>query len=127
MAAPGAACPPPIPGQTESQRLKPGFDRATDIVYGVALNGARDGQKARFRVIHVYKGPLTPGTVIKAVPTHGFDPPPCLGMIQLRPPAVAKGDYGVVAFNRHAPALNFIERGTLKLAFDEGWIRSANR
>lgn len=75
VAGPAAACPPPVPGQTESQQLKPAFDDATDIVYGVVLKGARDGQKARFEVIHVYKGMLTAGQVIEAVPTYGFDPP----------------------------------------------------
>lgn len=128
IAASVAACPPPMPGQTESQRLKPAFDDATEIVYGVVLKGARDGQKARFKVIHVYKGALTLGSVIEAVPTYGFDPPPCLGMMQLPyPPSVAKGEYGVVGFKTHSPALNFINRWTLKLAFDEGWIRSASR
>ena len=117
-----------MPGQTESQRLKPAFDNSTEIVYGVVLKGAREGRKARFRVIHVYKGTLTPGSVIEALPTYGFDPPSCLGMMQLPyPPSAAKGEYGVVAFNNHDPALNFINPWTLKLAFDEGWLRSAAR
>jgi hypothetical protein len=125
VAAPSAACLPTMPGQTESQRLGAAFDRSTEIVYGVVLKGARDGQKARFKVIHVYKGTLKPGSVIEAVPTHGFDPPPCVAMPY--PPSAAKGEYGVVAFNIHYPALNFIDPSTLKLAFNEGWIRSAVR
>lgn len=125
MAAPAAACPPPIPGQSEVQRLKPGFDASSDIVYGVVLKGARDGQMARFQVLHVYKGSFKPGSIIQAAPTYGFDPPPCLGMTQPPPPRVARGEYGVVAFDRRRPALNFVDRWTLDLAFKEGWIRSA--
>jgi len=118
------ACPPPIPGLTEAQRLKPGFDAATDIVYGVVIKGARDGQKARFKVIHVYKGVLTPGMIVEAVPDYGFDAQ-CLGMIQPPPPSASKGEYGVVAFNSRSPALTFVDALTLKVAFEEGWIRSA--
>jgi hypothetical protein len=120
------ACPPPIPGLTEAQRLKPGFDAATDIVYGVVVKGAHSRQKARFKIIHVYKGALTPGTVIEAVPDYGFDAQ-CLGMIQPPPPSAAKGDYGVVAFNGRSPALTFIDPWTLRVAFKEGWIQSARQ
>ena len=127
LSAPAAGCPPPIPGQTETDRLKPGFDRSSDIVYGVVLKGAREKQKARFKVLHVYKGSLAPGSIVQAVPTYGFDPPPCLGMIQPPPPRVEKGNYGVVAFHSSQPALNFIDQRTLELAFSEGWIHSARR
>lgn len=123
-AGPALACPPPLPGQTESERLKPAFDSATDIVYGVVLKGARDGEIARFKVIHVYKGRLLAGQVIDAVPTYGFDPVPCVEFPY--PPSAGKGTYGVVAF-RLSPALNFIDERTLRLAFQEGWIRSAQR
>lgn len=124
LAGPALACPPPLPGQTESQRLKPAFDSATDIVYGVVLKGARDGKMARFKVIHVYKGRLLAGQVIDALPTYGFDPVPCLDFPY--PPSAPKGAYGVVAF-RQSPALNFIDERTFRLAFKEGWIHSAQR
>jgi hypothetical protein len=127
VAAPAAACPPPIPGQTETERLKPGFDAATDIVYGVVLKGARDGQKASFKILHVYKGALTPGAIVRAKPSYGFDPPPCLGMIQAAAPRVAKGEYGVVALGHDRAFLNFVDPNALNLAFREGWISSARR
>jgi hypothetical protein len=127
LAAQVAACPPPLPGQTETERLKPAFDAAADIAYGVVLKGARDGQVASFKVLHVYKGTLTPGSVVHGKPSYGFDPPPCLGMMQLPPPRAVKGETGVIAFDGRQPFLNFINKNAMDLAFSEGWIRSARR
>ena len=128
VSAPSAACLPDMTGQTEAERLRPAFDRSTDIVYGVVTRGGREGHPAQFRVIHVYKGNLTPGTVIRAEPSLGFDPPPCLGFTIPAPPLRAyRGQYGVIAFRAGYPALNFIDENTLQLMFRENWIRSASR
>lgn len=127
ITAPAGACLPPAIQQTETERLRPAFDASTDIVYGVVTRGARAGQLAHFRVIHVYKGNLAPGAVIRAVPTDGFDPPPCLGMMQMPPPRAYEGQYGVIAFHAGSPALNFMTQYSLELMFREGWIVSAGR
>ncbi len=127
LALPAAACPPPIPGQTEAERLKPGFDGSTDIVYGVVLEGAREGRLASFKILHVYKGSLAPGAIVRARPSYGFDPPPCLGMIQPRPPRAVRGQYGVVAFDHRREYLNFIDGNALNLAFAEGWLQRVGR
>jgi hypothetical protein len=119
------ACPPPIPGQTEAEYLRPIFDRATDVVYGVVTRGARHGRLADFRVIHVYKGSVAAGTIIRAAPSYGFNPPPCVTFPE--PPRVAAGQYGVVAFGRDHPYLHFVSGHDLQIMSREGWILSARR
>ncbi|HEX8640296.1 MAG TPA: hypothetical protein VF704_03975 [Allosphingosinicella sp.] len=119
------ACPPPIPGQTDAEYLRPIFDRTTDIVYGVVTRGARDDELAQFRVIHVYRGSLSPGTVIRAAPSYGVDPPACVAFPY--PPRALAGQYGVVAFRSDRPHLNFVSDHDLQIMFREGWIVSARR
>ena len=128
ISAPALACLPPLYDQTEAQRLKPDFDWATDIVYGVVLKDASGAQTAPFKVLYVYKGGLSPGQIIDAVPSHGFDPVPCTGIAGNSSRQLARtyrGQYGVVAFDARVPALHFLENHVLELAFKEGWIRSA--
>lgn len=127
MAAPVGACLPSAIQQTETERLRPAFDASTEIVYGVVTRGARAGQLAHFRVIHVYKGNLAPGAIIRAVPTDGFDPPLCLALMQAPPPRAYRGQHGVIAFRADFPALSFLNQNNLDLMFREGWIASARR
>ena len=70
---------------------------------------------------------IHPGAIVRARPSYGLDPPPCLGMIQAPPPRVAKGEYGVVALGHDRAFLNFVDPNALNLAFREGWIRTARR
>lgn len=126
-AAPASACLPPPPGLSEEQRLKPGVDASTDIVYGVVTRRATTDRAGTFRVIHVYKGSLSPGAIIQGRASHGFDPPPCLGMLGLREPIAERGEYGVIAYSERFPYFNFINGYALDLMFKQGWIKSARR
>jgi hypothetical protein len=75
-------------------------------------------------VLHVYRGRARKGETIAAPPGWGHPVPFCVGMMG---PASAKpvGAYGVVAFTRSTPELNFIEPRHVQLMIREGWIRSA--
>lgn len=63
------ACPPPPRGYaqpTHEQLLKRSLSGATDILYGVIVQGAAPGQPARFRIVHVYRGSRRKGDTIEA-------------------------------------------------------------
>lgn len=121
------ACPPPPPGYvqpTHEQLLQRSLSGATDIVYGVITRPAASGKPARFKVLHVYRGAHKKGETIDAPVGWGHPTPMCVGMMG---PAPAKplGAYGVVAFARHAPQLEFIAPEDVQLMIRKGWIRSA--
>jgi hypothetical protein len=121
------ACPPPIPGMpdppvpTALERAR-AIGSAANIVYGIVTR--EDGSRpARFRIIHVYKGPLRPGAVIEAYPGWGLDAPVCSGMIQ--PPPAERGTAGVIWFGPDHPEMNFVGDRDLETLFREGLIQSA--
>ena len=126
IAVPAAACPPPIPGAVEPPpRPKAEVARSiaswsTEIAYGVVTNDG--GDRPRFKIIHVYKGALKPGQVIRPRVSWGFDRPPCFGMSN--PPPVSKGDYGVIAYSTE-PELSFVPDDILTEMFKTKLIVSA--
>jgi hypothetical protein len=123
--APASACLPPPPGWVEpsqEEQVRAAARWSTDIVYGVVVRGS-DREPERFRVIHVYKGSLRPGTVLRVSRGWGLNPPLCHGMLD--PPPVMRGEYGVIFFNSDRPELNFLSDEELELMFSEGLIRSA--
>lgn len=128
-AAPALACLPPPPGTPEPPTPTPEeqargiFNFSTDIVYGVVTGVDQDEGRARFKILHVYKGALKPGTTVSVELTWGFDAPPCLIS---PPPPPAKGDYGVIAF-RDTPALHYLGDQRLGILFDQGLLQSARR
>jgi hypothetical protein len=122
-----SACPPPPPGYvqpTHEQLLQRSLSGATDIVYGVITKPAASGEPARLKVLHVYRGARQKGETIDAPVGWGHPTPMCVGMMG---PAPAKplGAYGVIAFARHAPQLEFIAPEDVQLMIRRGWIRSA--
>jgi len=121
------ACPPPPPGYvqpTHEQLLKRSLSGATDILYGVIVEGAAPGQPARFRIVHVYRGSRRKGDTIEAPVGWGHPTPVCAGMMGAAP-ARPPGAYGVIAFARHAPQLDFIQADDVQLMIRRGWIKSA--
>ena len=121
------ACPPPPPGwvpPTHEQMLERSLSGATDIAYGVITRPAAAGAPASFKVLHVYRGTLKKGQTIEAPVGWGHPTPVCVGMMGAAPP-LAKGAYGVIAFARHAPLLEFIKPNDVQLMISRGWIRSA--
>ena len=96
----------------------------TDIVYGVITRSGARGEPSLFKVIHVYRGTAAKGDIIEARPGLGHPTPFCAGMMG---PAYAKpvGAYGVVAFKRSDPYLDFIEPKNVQLMIRNGWIKSA--
>ena len=127
ISSPALACLPPPSGTGEEARLDAMLERTTDVVYGVVVRGARGERNARFRVIHVYRGDYRPGDVIAAPASLGFDPPPCLDFtIAAAAPRANRGQYGVIGFDRRAPALHFIQPHTLEEMFDLGLLVRAN-
>ena len=125
LGAAARACPPALPG--EAPRALNDLERAQaiaaspNIVYGVVTRSA--GWSARFRIIHVYKGPLRPGAVIEVQSGWGLDGPPCIGTAL--PSPIPDDTYGVVFFETSRPELNFVEEHDLAILFREGLIRSA--
>ena len=121
------ACPPPPPGYVplaHEQRLERSLSGATDIVYGVITKPAASGEPARFKVLHVYRGAHRKGETIDAPVGWGHPSPVCAGMMGSAP-AKPIGAYGVIAFARHAPLLEFITPEDVQLMISRGWIRSA--
>lgn len=121
------ACPPPPPGwvpPTHEQLLERSLKGTTDIAYGVISRSAEPGAPASFKVLHVYRGSLRKGQTIEAPVGWGHPIPFCVGMMSAAP-ALPKGAYGVVAFARHAPQLEFIKPDDVQLMIRRGWIRSA--
>ena len=122
-----SACPPPPPGYvhpTHEQLLQRSLSGATDIVYGVITKPAASGQPARFKVLHAYRGAHKKGETIHAPVGWGHPSPFCVGMMGSAPPKPL-GAYGVIAFARHAPQLEFIAPDDVQLMIRRGWIRSA--
>ena len=120
-----AACAPPPPGwvpPTEYQRLKSFIGGASDIVYGVITNTT--GQRSRFKVLHVYRGPARKGETIETVASWDYPVPVCAGMMS-PPPAKPVGTYGVATFRNGSPELNFIPMKHVQTMIAEGWIKSA--
>lgn len=121
------ACPPPPPGYVEpthEQLLERSLSGATDILYGVITESAAPGQPARFKVLHVYRGSNRTGDTLVAPVGWGHPTPVCAGMMGAAP-ARPTGAYGVIAFARHAPQLDFIQPDDVQLMIERGWIRSA--
>lgn len=121
------ACPPPPPGwvpPTHEQSLERSLSGATDIVYGFITREAAAGAPAEFRVLHVYRGTRKKGETIEAPVGWGHPTPVCVGMMGAAPPK-PKGAYGVIAFAKHAPLLEFISPEDVQLMIQRGWIRSA--
>ena len=129
LASPAMACLPPPPGTveppppTDEQGAKAISDWSANILYGVVTRGSWEGKTPLFKIIHVYRGSLKPGQVIKAEHGWGFDPPPC--MIS-SPPPIDKGEYGVIAFEEE-PELNFIGDERLEAMFTAGYIKRASK
>jgi hypothetical protein len=123
---PAWACLPPIPSPapaippTIEAQAQTAYRFSTDIVFGVVINHRADPVK--FRVLHVYKGNLKKGDVIRPVSSHGFDAMPCASMTA--PPPNFKGDSGVIAFNKE-PEMSFLPDTMLEAMFDAGLIRRA--
>jgi hypothetical protein len=121
------ACPPPPPGwvpPTEIEFLSNSLRDVTDIVYGVITRSGAPGQPNRLKVLHVYRGTARKGDVIDALPGFGHPTPVCAGM--MAPPAAKPvGAYGVVAFKRSEPVLDFISPRHVQIMIREGWIKSA--
>lgn len=77
----------------------------------------------RFKILHVYKGPLKVGQVVVLKHGWGYDPPPCFGMIGL--PPLPNGAWGVAGFSDTNMSLNWIDEPWLKIMFANRWIKSA--
>ena len=131
-AIPAVACPPtpgPPPGEMPAlaRQAREGaashFENSTNVVYGVVSNSAGDGEIARFRIIHVYKGELQPGTSIevRSVDSRRLHPPSC-PVFSNRPALVQRGAYGVLAFSGEQPVLEFLHPCTLDYWFRNNWI-----
>jgi hypothetical protein len=121
------ACPPPPPGwvePTHEQLLERSLKGATEIVYGVITRSAEAGEPAAFKVLHVYRGSARKGDTIVAPVGWGHPVPYCVGMMGAAPPR-PQGAYGVIAFARHAPILEFIKPDDVQLMIRRGWIKSA--
>jgi hypothetical protein len=126
-AQPALACPPPPPGwvpPTETEFLANSLRDVTDIVYGQITRTGRPSEPSLLKVIHVYRGTARKGDTIAAVPGYGHPTPVCAGMGGL-PIAKPVGAYGVVAFNRANPALDFVQPKSVQIMIDQGWIKSA--
>jgi hypothetical protein len=114
----GAVEPPPL---TPVQRAQNIYRWSENIVY--ASNIAKTPNEApQFKILHVYKGTYKTGDVISPRSSHGFDPPPCSGMIT--PRAVFPGEYGVIGFSGE-PELRYINETDLRTMFDLKLIVSA--
>jgi hypothetical protein len=111
---------PEPPPPTNKQLAQLISKSSTDIAYGTVTG--ETGYGAEFRVIHVYRGKLAPGQVIRPAASWGFNPPPCSGMIS--PPPAFQGMYGVIAYEGE-PKLSFIPEDVLKEMFDARLISSA--
>ena len=126
-AGPALACLPQPADWTPptfEERVQAIADGATDIVYGVVVRGSDGVRPVRFRVLHVYRGEMRRGEVLRARLGWGFDPPPCATL--LGPPPVSRGTYGVIAFRADWPELNFVGERELELLFRTGTIQSAH-
>ena len=55
----------PALARQASEAAASNFENSTHVVYGVGSNPAEDGEIARFRIIHVYKGDLQTGTSMR--------------------------------------------------------------
>lgn len=124
---PAAACLPPLPlkpGEspppepTREEKVRWMVRFASDIVTGEVVRSS-DRHGLRFRVGHVYKGNLRPGTVLKAQQGWGLDAPPCAGMIV--PPPTWRGAKGTIFFSRF-PEINFVADSDLEIAFRLGLL-----
>ena len=124
-ASPAAACLPPPPGMPEpvppprDEVVRTTVSFATDIVSGKVLGYSNRTGRLRFRVEHVYKGKLRPGTILNAWQGWGIDRPMCFGMIQ--PPPVPTGSRGTIYFHDR-PELNFIYQDDMERAFAMGLL-----
>jgi len=101
------------------------FLEVSNVIYGVVTRSAHDGGTARFRILHVYKGGLRPGTTIDArsIDRYRLHPPDC-GMVDISHPLLfRRGDYGVLAYSGERPVLDFLDPCTLDYWFRSGWIR----
>lgn len=79
---------------------------------------------AQFKVLHVYRGGHRKGDTILAPVGWGHPVPFCLGMMGVAP-AKPAGTYGVIAFSRTTPELNFISSDDVQVMIRAGWIKSA--
>jgi hypothetical protein len=125
---PVLACPPVPPGwvpPAEEQLLSRSLSGTTDIVYGVMVQSAdKAGEPGLFKVIHVYRGTAKKGDLLRAPPGWGHPTPYCAGMMGA-PHAKPVGAYGVIAFKRGEPVIDFIEPKHVQIMIREGWIKSA--
>lgn len=127
-ATPALACLPPPPGMPEPPpptkvELAHAIARSSaNIAYGIVTSEL--GEEPKFKVIHVYRGTLSPEQVISPQPGHNYSlqPTPCPGMVP--PPPLPKGVYGVIAYSG-APVLSFIPDQILQEMFAAGLIKSA--
>lgn len=129
-ALPGAAsaCLPPAADwrpPTLEEEAKAAYEGSTDIVYGVVTDESDEDGKIAFKVLHVYKGALTPGARLKL--EQGGRVPAAACLSSWMDPPVRRGEWGVIFFRDSRPALNFLYTQELELMFDKGWIRSARR
>lgn len=121
------ACPPPPPGYvppTHEQLLERSLSDDTEIVYGIVTGNSPTGDLTQFKIYHVYKGTMKKGATIEAQPGWGHPEPFCVGMMS---PAAARpvGTYGVIAFRKSAPQIDFIKPEDVQIMIRKGWIRSA--
>ena len=121
------ACPPLPPGTeppTAEQFLARSMPNVGDIVSGVVTKAAGPGEPSSFKIIHVYRGTLHKGDIVKAIPGWGHPEPVCVGMMSPAYPQPV-GTYGVVAFARDRKMLNFVSPENVRIMIDKGWIKSA--
>lgn len=119
-ASPAAACLPPPPGTpepappTREEMVRSMVRTSTDIVSGKVLGYSNRTGRLRFRVEHVYKGKLRPGTILNAWQGWGIDRPMCFGMIT--PPPAPTGSRGTIFFYGE-PEINFVADDDIERVF----------
>jgi len=126
-AAAAPACLPPPPGwvePTEEERVAGATRAASDIVYGEIVRGNDRRRRARFRVLHVYKGSARVGSVLSLPVGWGLDPPMCAGMLGGPPPIPdsARGERAVALIFPNMSELNFVDPGELAIMLRLGLI-----
>jgi hypothetical protein len=122
------ACLPPPPGWVEptaEERVAGAARGASDIVYGEIVRGNDRYQRARFRVLHVYKGSARVGSILSMPVGWGLNPPMCAGMLGGPPPMPrsARGERAVPLVFPTMRELNFVDSGQLAIMLRLGLIQ----
>jgi len=131
VSSPAHACLPPPDDWTpptkaeQDQAVVRWASWATDIVYGNVIR-SRYGGRMSFQVLHVYKGRMKRGRIIRARQGWGLNAPMCAGLLG-GPPPLPSGTHGVAVYRRDMGELNFVAPNELEVMFREGAIRRAPR